>query len=88
VSAIILTSRQAAAVPQQGSLYELDAIAAVVIGGTGLNGGYGTITGTLVGVGIVASTNNGLSLMNIDPLWQYIVKGLIITFAVLLDRRR
>lgn len=88
VSAIILTSRQAAAVPQQGSLYELDAIAAVVIGGTGLTGGYGSIAGTLIGVGIVASTNNGLSLMNIDPLWQYIVKGLIITFAVLLDRRR
>lgn len=88
VSAIILTSRQAAAVPQQGSLYELDAIAAVVIGGTGLNGGYGTIAGTLIGVGIVSSTNNGLSLMNIDPLWQYIVKGMIITFAVLLDRRR
>ncbi len=88
VSAIILTSRQAAAVPQQGSLYELDAIAAVVIGGTGLTGGYGTIAGTLIGVGIVSSTNNGLSLMNIDPLWQYIVKGLIITFAVLLDRRR
>ncbi|MCC6315072.1 MAG: inner-membrane translocator [Thermomicrobiales bacterium] len=88
LSAIILTSRQAAAVPQQGTLYELDAIAAVVIGGTGLNGGYGTVVGSLLGVAIVASANNGLSLMNIDPLWQYVVKGLIITFAVLLDRRR
>ncbi len=88
ISAVILTSRQAAAVPQQGTLYELDAIAAVVIGGTGLTGGYGTITGSLLGVAIVTSTNNGLSLMNIDPLWQYVVKGMIITFAVLLDRRR
>jgi D-xylose transport system permease protein len=88
VSAVILTSRQGAAVPQQGNLYELDSIAAAVIGGTSLKGGQGSILGAMLGVVILVSLENGLTFMNIDPLWQYVVKGLIITIAVLMDIRR
>jgi ribose/xylose/arabinose/galactoside ABC-type transport system permease subunit len=72
--------------PKSGVGYELDAIAAVVLGGTSLMGGRGAITGTLVGALIIGVLNNGLSLMKVDQYWQQVLKGLVIVGAVLLDR--
>ena len=66
---------------------ELDAIAAVVIGGTSLSGGIGSIANTIVGVLIIGVMNNGLDLLNVPSYWQQVVKGLIIVLAVLLDRK-
>ena len=66
-------------------MYELDAIAACVIGGTSLIGGKGKIVGALIGALIMASIDNGMSMMNIQTFWQYIVKGLILIVAVWLD---
>ena len=65
----------------------MDAIAAVVIGGTSLSGGVGSIAGTIVGVLIIGVMNNGLDLLNVSSYWQQIVKGLIIVLAVLLDTK-
>lgn len=72
--------------PKEGQMFELDAIAAVVVGGTSLMGGRGSITGTVVGALIIGVMNNGLSHMHVDQYWQWIVKGLVILGAVLLDR--
>ncbi|WP_416147520.1 sugar ABC transporter permease [Salipaludibacillus sp. HK11] len=85
VGGIILTSRLNAGTVGAGEMYELDAIAAVVIGGTSLMGGVGTIVGSLLGALIMASIDNGMSMMNVAPFWQYIVKGLILILAVWLD---
>ncbi|MFT4266904.1 MAG: ribose ABC transporter permease [Xenophilus sp.] len=71
-----------------GVSYELDAIAAVVLGGTSLVGGTGSILGTLIGALIIAVLTNGLILMGVSDIWQYIVKGLVIIGAVALDRYR
>lgn len=87
LSGIIVTSRIGSAGPTAGSGYELDAIAAVVIGGTSLSGGEGSITGTIIGALIIGVLNNGLNLMNVNPFYQSIVKGAVILIAVLLDRR-
>jgi ribose/xylose/arabinose/galactoside ABC-type transport system permease subunit len=73
--------------PASGTGYELDAIAAVVIGGTSLSGGVGSIAGTIVGVLIIGAMNNGLDLLNVSSYWQQVVKGLIIVLAVLLDKK-
>jgi len=64
---------------------ELDAIAAAVIGGTSLLGGEGTIVGAIIGALIMASLDNGMSLMNMNITYQYIIKGMILLFAVCLD---
>ena len=85
VGGVILTSRLASASPVAGMGYELDAIAAVVIGGTSLTGGRGHILGTIGGVAIIAVMNNGLVLLNVDPNFQLIVKGFIILAAVSID---
>ncbi|AOM81591.1 sugar ABC transporter permease [Salisediminibacterium beveridgei] len=85
VAGIILTSRLNAGTVGAGNMYELDAIAAVVIGGTSLMGGVGTIVGSILGALIMASIDNGMSMMNVAPFWQYIVKGLILILAVYLD---
>ncbi len=82
---IILASRINSGQPQAGMTYELDAIAAVVIGGTSLTGGIGTIGGTLVGAFIIGIINNGMNLMNVSPFNQMIVMGLVILGAVVLD---
>jgi inositol transport system permease protein len=87
LAGIVLSSRVASASPALGQGYELDAIAAVVIGGTSLMGGVGTIAGTIVGALIIGVMNNGLDMMNVSSYWQQIVKGLIIVLAVLLDRK-
>ncbi|MDA7415748.1 ribose ABC transporter permease [Xenophilus arseniciresistens] len=73
---------------QLGMSYELDAIAAVVLGGTSLVGGTGSILGTLVGALIIAVLTNGLILMGVSDIWQYIIKGLVIIGAVILDGYR
>jgi ribose transport system permease protein len=73
---------------QLGQSYELDAIAAVILGGTSFVGGIGSIWGTLVGALIIAVMSNGLILTGVPDIWQYIVKGLVIIGAVLLDRYR
>jgi ribose transport system permease protein len=73
---------------QLGLAYELDAIAAVILGGTSFVGGIGTIIGTLIGALIIAVLSNGLILMNVSEIWQFIIKGLVIIGAVTLDRFR
>jgi len=73
---------------QLGQSYELDAIAAVILGGTSFVGGVGSIVGTLVGALIIAVLSNGLVLLGVSDIWQYIIKGLVIIGAVTLDRYR
>src|SRR5699024_509368 len=87
LAGIILTSRLNSAQPTAGEMFELDAIAAVVIGGTSLMGGRGRITGTLIGALIIGVIDNGLNLMNVSSFYQQIVKGGVILLAVLLDRK-
>ena len=73
---------------QLGSSYELDAIAAVILGGTSFVGGIGSVWGTLVGALIIAVLSNGLILTGVSDIWQYVIKGLVIIGAVALDRYR
>lgn len=87
VAGIVLSSRITSGPPATGAGSELDAIAAVVIGGTSLSGGIGSIANTIVGVLIIGVMNNGLDLLNVSSYWQQVVKGLIIVLAVLLDRK-
>ncbi|WP_010306271.1 ribose ABC transporter permease [Kurthia senegalensis] len=88
LAALILTSRLNSAQPTAGESYELDAIAAVVLGGTSLTGGRGWIVGTLIGALIIGVLNNGLNLIGVSSFYQQVVKGLVILFAVLLDRKK
>ncbi len=85
LAAIIVTSRLASAQPNAGTGYELDAIAAVVLGGTSLFGGKGKIVGTLIGALIIGLLSNAFNLMNVSSYYQMIVKALVILLAVLLD---
>ncbi|MEB8068791.1 ABC transporter permease subunit [Mammaliicoccus fleurettii] len=84
----ILTSRLNSAQPTAGTSYELDAIAAVVLGGTSLAGGKGRIVGTLIGVLIIGVLNNGLNLLGVSSFYQQVVKGIVILIAVLIDRKK
>src|SRR5439155_7651472 len=86
-SAVILTGRLNSAQPTAGVGFELDAIAAVVLGGTTLAGGEGSMSGTILGAFIIGVINNGLNLLNVNPFYQQVVKGAVILLAVLLDRR-
>ncbi len=85
---MMLAARTGSALPQAGIAYELDAIAAVVIGGTSLSGGVGRITGTLIGALIIGVMNNGLDLMGIQSYYQQVLKGALIVGAVMLDQKR
>lgn len=87
LSGIIITARLSSAQPTAGSGYELDAIAAVVLGGTSLSGGMGSIVGTILGALIIGILNNSLNLLNVSSYYQMIAKGSVILIAVLLDRR-
>jgi D-xylose transport system permease protein len=82
---VVLTSRLNAATTSAGANMELDAIAACVIGGTSLLGGEGTIIGSIIGALIMSSLDNGMSLLNLDITYQYVIKGLILLSAVWLD---
>jgi ribose transport system permease protein len=86
VGGIIVTARLDSAQPNAGASYELDAIAAVVIGGTSLNGGKGSIWGTVLGAIIIGVLNNGLVLLDVSPFWQQVVKGSVILLAVIVDK--
>lgn len=86
IGGIIVTSRLDSAQPNAGVSYELDAIAAVVIGGTSLNGGKGSVWGTVIGAVIIGVLNNGLVLLNVSPFWQQVVKGGVILLAVIIDK--
>ncbi|MFJ4914741.1 substrate-binding domain-containing protein [Streptomyces sp. NPDC088726] len=88
VAGIVLASRLTSAQPQAAQGYELDAIAAVVIGGASLAGGVGKASGTLIGALILAVLRNGLNLMSVSAFWQQVVIGVVIALAVLLDTLR
>ncbi|GGZ15487.1 transporter [Streptomyces nitrosporeus] len=88
VAGIVLASRLVSAQPQAAQGYELDAIAAVVIGGASLAGGVGKASGTLIGALILAVLRNGLNLLSVSAFWQQVVIGVVIALAVLLDTVR
>ena len=85
ISGIVHASRLGSGQPIAGEGYELDAITACVIGGTNMNGGYGTIAGTLMGAILIGLINNGMNILDISPYWQLIMKGCIILAAVIID---
>ncbi|GAB3525602.1 ABC transporter permease [Emticicia fontis] len=87
VGGILVSSRLNSAQPNAGTSYELDSIAAVVIGGTSLSGGIGSVTGTVIGATIIGVLHNGLILLNVSPFWQQVVKGLVILLAVIIDQK-
>lgn len=86
VAGVMLASRTGAGAPNAGSGYELDAIAAAVLGGTSTSGGKGTIVGTIAGILIMGILSNGLDILNVSSYIQQIIKGVIIVGAVLLDQ--
>jgi len=86
VAGLLVTARLDSATPNAGLGYELDSIAAVVIGGTSLSGGRGSILGTVLGCLIIGVLNNGLFLLNVSPFWQQVVKGVVILVAVAADK--
>jgi ribose/xylose/arabinose/galactoside ABC-type transport system permease subunit len=88
VAGVLLAARITTGQPNAGVAYELDAIAAAVIGGTSLSGGVGSLCGTLLGALLMGVINNGLDLLNVSSYYQQIIKGLIIVGAVWLDKRQ
>ncbi|MCU0507564.1 MAG: ABC transporter permease [Anaerolineae bacterium] len=90
LAGIVMASRINSAQPSLGQGYELDAIAAAVIGGTSLSGGEGSILGTVIGAFLISTLSNGLKILSVPPEWQIVVTGLIVWLAVWLDiiRRR
>ena len=85
LAGIVLASRMYPGQPTAGDGAEMDAIAAVVVGGTSMAGGSGKIGGTIIGGLIIGVLNNGLNLLNVNSFWQYVVKGVVILLAVFLD---
>lgn len=85
LAGLVLTSRNTSMQPTLGTGMEMDAIAAVVLGGTSMGGGIGAVGGTVLGALIIGLINNGLNLSGIDSFWQYIAKGVVILIAVYLD---
>ena len=88
LAGVIIGARLNSAQPALGAGYELDAIAAAVIGGTSLSGGEGTILGTIIGAFIISTLANGLRILSVPQEWQIVVTGTILVLAVYLDRRR
>jgi D-xylose transport system permease protein len=85
MAALVFTTRLNAATTTAGTMFEMDAIAASVIGGTSPAGGVGTVFGAIIGALIMASLDNGMSLLNVDILFQYLIKGLVLLVAVAVD---
>ena len=85
VASIVFTARLNAATTAAGTLFELDTIAACIIGGTSTTGGIGTVFGAIIGALVMASLDNGMSLMNVEIMYQYIIKGMILLLAVWID---
>lgn len=85
LAGIVLASRMYSGQPTAGAGAEMDAIAAVVVGGTSMAGGAGKLGGTIIGALIIGFLNNGLNLMNVNSFWQYVVKGVVILLAVFID---
>ncbi|AQP50622.1 multiple monosaccharide ABC transporter permease [Tessaracoccus flavescens] len=85
LAAIVVTSRAGAATAAAGQNYELDAIAACFIGGAAVTGGIGRVSGAIIGALIMGVLNMGLSIMGVDPSWQFIIKGLVLVLAVAFD---
>lgn len=85
LAAVVVTSRAGAATAQAGQSYELDAIAACFIGGAAVTGGIGRVAGAIIGALIMGVLNMGLSIMGVDPSWQFIIKGLVLVVAVAFD---
>jgi len=88
LAGLLMISRLDSAQPTLGSGYELDAIAAVALGGTSMSGGRGKITGTIAGVLIIAVLNNGLNILGVTSYYQDVIKAIVILVAVLSDRKR
>ena len=88
LAGIVLSARSSSAQPSQGQGYELDAIAAAVIGGTSLAGGEGSIVGTMIGAFLISTLRTGLSVDNVPQQWQYVITGLVVIGAVWLDIQR
>ncbi|MCL2034821.1 MAG: ABC transporter permease [Oscillospiraceae bacterium] len=85
LAGVVLASRMYSGQPTAGDGAEMDAIAAVVVGGTSMSGGTGTIGGTIIGALIIGVLNNGLNLLNVNSFWQFVVKGSVILLAVFVD---
>jgi ribose transport system permease protein len=85
IAGILLASRMFSGTSTSGTSAEMDAIAAVVLGGTSMSGGVGGLFGTIIGVILIAVLSNGLNLINVDSSWQLVVKGIVIIIAVLID---
>ncbi len=88
IAGLVLSSRLMSGQPNSGIGFEMDAIAAVVMGGTSITGGRGSIVGTLIGALMLGVLNNGLNMMGVSPYVQNIIKGLIILFAIYISRER
>ena len=88
LSGILLAARLTAVQSEMGGGYEMDAIAACVLGGTSMAGGRGRISGTVFGAMVIGIISNGLNLIGVSSYWQLIVKGLIIACAVVLDSQK
>ena len=88
LAGIMISARLGSAQPATGVGYELQAIAAVVIGGTSLSGGKGTIVGTVIGSLIISVINNGLQIISVPQQWQNVILGIVILLAVIGDRMR
>ncbi|MHB8062618.1 MAG: sugar ABC transporter permease [Ruminiclostridium sp.] len=85
IAALVFTARLNAATTSAGNMFEMDAIAAAVIGGTSPAGGVGTVMGAIIGALVMASLDNGMSLLNVNIMYQYIIKGLVLLLAVAID---
>ena len=85
VASVVLTARINSATPSAGVMGEMYAIAAAVIGGASLSGGVGKVSGVIIGALIMSSIDNGMSLMNVDSSWQYVIKGIVLVGAVFID---
>ena len=85
MSGIIMTSQLRAAHPATGESWEMNAIASVVLGGTSMSGGMGTIGGTIIGVLVITVLNDGMIMMGVSSFWQMVIKGVVIIVAVVID---